>query len=105
MSDGVPPRTFYPWDAVAHDPAAADPETAQVTQTQQGAGGAGGAPQQPSGGGIAATAALGRVDDVGQPVQQATGEQATGELATCESFRNSSGICRNQILFSSVQIS
>ena len=40
-----------------------------------------------------------------QPVQQATGEQATGEPATGESLTNSSGICRNQILFSSVQLS
>ena len=40
-----------------------------------------------------------------QPVQQATGEQATSELATGESLTNSSGICRNQILFSSVQFS
>ena len=32
-----------------------------------------------------------------QPVQQATGEQATSELATGESLRNSSGICRNPL--------
>ena len=30
-------------------------------------------------------------------MQQATGEQATSELATGESFRNSSGICRNPL--------
>ena len=75
MSDGVPPRTFYPWDAVEPEPAAADPETAQVTQTQQGEVGADGAAQQPSDGGIAATAALGRIDDIGHTMQRADGEQ------------------------------
>ena len=40
-----------------------------------------------------------------QPVQLPTGEQATGEPATAESLTNSSGICRIQHLFSSVQFS
>ena len=62
MGEELTPRTFFPWNARAAAPAAADPDPPRVTQTQEGADEAGSAP--PDGGGIAATAALGLIESL-----------------------------------------